>query len=105
MTQEGTSPTSASASRLRLRLYVAGESPNSRRAIMNLKRILVEHFENRFDLEIIDALGNPLKPIHDGILLTPTLIRLDAEPPVSIFGDLSDTEQVLLLLGGTESSR
>lgn len=66
--------------------------------MVNLNRLLEEHFVDRFDLEVIDALGNPMKPIREGVLLTPTLIRLDSDPPVSIFGDLSDTESVLLIL-------
>lgn len=86
---------------LRLRLYIAGESPNSRRAVVNLNRILEDHFADRFDLEVVDALGDPLKPINDGVLVTPTLIRLEPGPPVAVVGDLSDTDRVLLVLKET----
>ncbi len=84
--------------RLRLRLYVVGNAPNSVRAISNLRAICGEHFANGHDLEIVDILAFPRRAIDDGIIVTPTLLKL-SKPPGRVIGDLSDTRQVLIALG------
>ena len=81
------------------RLYVAGESPNALRAIANLNSICREHLANRHTIEIVDVLDNPLVVIDDGILVTPTLVRLAPPPVTRVIGDLSERANVLLALG------
>ena len=85
--------------RLVLRLYVAGSAPNSLRAIRNARAICDEHFAAEHDLEIVDLLINPRRALIDGIVVTPTLIRLLPLPMQRVVGNLSDSERVLLLLG------
>lgn len=82
-----------------LKLYVAGRSPNSQRARSNLDQILEQNKPERFDLEIIDILENPMRAIKDGILVTPTLCKITPLPRVEIFGNLSDMEKVVQSLG------
>ncbi len=84
--------------RVQLRLYVSGNAPNSVRAIANAKAICAEHFDSRPDLEVIDLLAEPLRALADGIIVTPTLIRLLPSPVQRVVGNLSDTSQVLLAL-------
>ena len=84
---------------LRLRLYVVGAAPNSRRAISNVRAICAEHFDSRHELEIIDLLEYPLRALADGIVVTPTLLKLAPVPVQRVIGNLSDTVQVLLALG------
>ena len=84
---------------LRLRLYVAGNAPNSLRAIANAKAICEEHFADAHELEIVDLLVHPRRALADGVIVTPTLLRLLPEPVQRVIGNLSDTEQVLLGLG------
>src|SRR5687767_1754159 len=86
-------------SRVRLRLYVAGNAPNSIRAITNVKAICAEHFAVGYALEIVDLMQQPLRPLADEIIVTPTLLRLSPRPARRAIGDLSDTAQVLLILG------
>ena len=86
-------------SRLLLRLYVAGNAPNSARAIANAKTICAEHFAARHELEIVDLLAEPLRALADGIIVTPTLLKLAPLPARRVIGNLSDTNQVLLALG------
>ncbi len=86
--------------RLRLRLYVAGNAPNSVRAVANVRAICDEHFAAGHDLEIVDLLEHPMKALADGIIVTPTLIKLLPTPVLRLIGTLSDTNQVLLALGG-----
>jgi len=84
---------------LRLRLYVAGNAPNSLRAIANAKMICDEHFNGCHDLEIVDLLVHPGRALADGIIVTPTLLKLLPLPVQRVIGNLSDTGQVLLALG------
>jgi len=82
---------------LRLRLYVAGHAPNSVRAIANAKAICHEHFASGHDLEIVDLLEHPQRALDDGIIVTPTLLKLLPLPVQRVIGNLSDTNQVLLV--------
>ena len=43
-----------------LRLFITGASPNSSRAITNLKDICEEHLKGNYELEIIDVYQQPL---------------------------------------------
>jgi circadian clock protein KaiB len=85
--------------KVRLRLYVAGNSPNSSRAIVNLNAICAEHFLAGHELEIVDLLKYPLRALADGIVVTPTLVMLSPLPVRRVVGNLSDTSRVLLALG------
>ena len=84
---------------LHLRLYVAGNAPNSMRAVANAKAICIEYYANDCVLEIVDMLEQPLRALEDEIIVTPTLLRLEPLPVRRVIGSLSDTEQVLLALG------
>ncbi len=95
MVRAGTKPP-----RLRLRLYVAGNAPNSLVAIANARAICDAHFASRHDLEIVDLLEEPLRALADGIIVTPTLVKLFPLPILKVIGTLSVTQQVLLALGG-----
>ncbi len=79
-----------------LRLYVAGQTPNSLRAFANLKKICEEHMAGQYRIEIIDLLVNPQLAKGDQILAVPTLVRKLPEPVRKIIGDLSNTERVLV---------
>ena len=93
--------TAGSEGGLQLRLYVAGNAPNSLRAIVNVKAICDEHFPSGHELEIVDLLEHPGRALADGILVTPTLLKLMPLPVQRVIGNLSDTRQVLLTLAGT----
>ncbi len=79
-----------------LRLYVAGQTPNSMKALTNLKRIGEEHLKGKYKIEIIDLLKNPQLAAGDQILAIPTLVRKLPVPLRKIIGDLSNTERVLV---------
>ena len=83
---------------IRLRLYVAANAPNSVRAIANVRAICDEHFAEGHELEIVDLLANPKRALADGIIVTPTLLKLMPLPVQRVIGSLSDTNQVLLAL-------
>ena len=84
--------------KLRLRLYIAGRAPNSVRAIANCRAICDEHFASGHELEIVDLLEHPKRALTDGIIVTPTLLKLMPLPTQRVIGSLSDKSQVLQAL-------
>ncbi len=81
-----------------LRLYVAGATSRSRRAILNINAICMEHLQGRYDLEVIDIHQKPAFAKDDQIVAAPTLIKRLPLPSRRIIGDLSDRENVLFAL-------
>ena len=79
-----------------LKLYVAGNTPDSVRALKTLKTILEEDFKGVYALKVIDVLKNPQLAEEDKILATPTLAKVLPPPVRKIIGDLSDREKVLI---------
>ena len=79
-----------------LRLYVAGQTPNSLRAFANLKKLCETHLAGKYRIEVIDLLEKPQLAAGDQILAIPTLVRKLPVPVRKIIGNLSDTERVLV---------
>ena len=76
-----------------LRLYVAGNTPKSTRALQNLKKYCEEYLTDEYSIEVIDLLINPQLAEGDQILAVPTLVRKVPEPVRKIIGDLSNEEK------------
>lgn len=85
-----------SKAKLVLRLYVAGTSPKSMRAIQNAREICDEHLKDRYELEVIDIFQQPALAKDDQILAVPTLIKKLPAPLRRFIGDLSDRKVVLV---------
>ncbi|VEP18738.1 Circadian clock protein KaiB [Hyella patelloides LEGE 07179] len=79
-----------------LKLYVAGNTPNSVIALKTLKNILEKDFQGVYALKVIDVLKNPQLAEEDKILATPTLSKVLPPPVRKIIGNLSDREKVLI---------
>jgi len=82
--------------KFKLRLYVTGSTPQSQRAIRNLRGICESDLAGRYEVEVIDVLEEPELAEQEKILATPTLVKRLPEPVRKIIGDLSDREKVLL---------
>jgi circadian clock protein KaiB len=80
----------------RLRLYVAGMTPNAVTALTNLERLCEEHLQSRYHIEVVDLVRHPQLAIGDQIIAVPTLVRRLPMPVKKIIGDLSNTERVLV---------
>jgi circadian clock protein KaiB len=87
----------------KLRLYVTGASPNSSRAISNLREICEKHLKGKYELEIIDVYQQPLMAESEQIIALPLLIKKLPSPERRMIGDLSDTDKVLRGLSLAES--
>ncbi len=81
--------------KLIFRLYITQQAPSSMRALSNLKTICRDYFPNNVQLEVVDTVEQPLRAMQDGIVITPTLVKLSPEPSWSIVGDLSEDARVL----------
>jgi circadian clock protein KaiB len=77
-------------------LYVAGMTPNSVRAISNLKKICEEHLAGQYDLNVVDVYRRPTLAKGEQIIAAPTLIKKLPLPMRKLIGDMSDRKKVLI---------
>jgi circadian clock protein KaiB len=78
-----------------LRLYVAGSLPNSVQAQANLRSICEAHLAGRHTIEVVDFMTEPGRALEDGVIVTPTLLRVAPAPQRMIVGTLADRAAVL----------
>lgn len=78
------------------RLYIAGSSERSLRAVRKIKEICETELQGTYTLEIIDLYQQPARAIADQIVAAPTLVRRLPEP-IRLVGDLSDDSKVKAL--------
>ncbi len=79
-----------------LRLYVTGATPQSVRAIANVKKLCEEHLQGRYELEVVDLYQQPQLAEGEQIIAAPTLIKKLPLPLCRIIGDMSKAERVLV---------
>ena len=82
-----------------LRLFVTGATPNSIRAISNLKQICESHIKERYSLEIIDVYQDTSIAEQEQLIALPLLIKKRPLPERRLIGDMSDNDRVLRGLG------
>ncbi len=83
----------------RLRLFITGASPNSTRAVNNLKTICETYLRQNYEMEIVDVHQQPLIAESEEIIALPLLVKKSPGPERRLIGDMSDTEKVLKGLG------
>ena len=83
----------------KFRLYVAGDAQNSAQAIANLATLCREYLPDRHEIEVVDVFEDPKRALADGILMTPTLVKLGPMPVRRIVGNLSQIVPVMQVLG------
>ena len=106
---KGRAPTSAQAYRAAIkkqararqwfRLYIAGNTATSIRAVRNVKRLCDTHFPGHYRLMVVDIHQRPDLAESDHILATPTLVRSRPSPSRRLIGDLSDEARFCASLG------
>ncbi|GLS47068.1 circadian clock KaiB family protein [Methylobacterium brachythecii] len=92
-------PSAPGSTQYRLRLFIAGSTPRSRRTIENLRRICDRHIGPNVDIEVIDIYQQAELAEANRVVAAPTLLRLSPLPQRQIIGDLSDEPRVLRGLG------
>ena len=83
----------------KFRLYIADDAQNGAQARFNLISLCRTYLPDQHEIEIVDVLLEPRRALTDHVFLTPTLLMLSPPPERRIVGTLSQTEQVLLMLG------
>jgi len=79
-----------------LRLYIAGTTPRSTRAVANIREICERNLNGRYDLEVIDIYQKPELASDAQVLAVPTLVKHLPLPLRRFIGDLSDKERILV---------
>jgi circadian clock protein KaiB len=93
-------PAASRRAKYKFRLYVAGDAPNSVQAVANLTALCRAYLANRHDIEVVNVFREPKRALADGILMTPTLVKLAPRPaPQRIVGTLSQTAPLMQALG------
>lgn len=80
----------------KLRLYIAGQTPNCIAAFANIKKICEEYLKHEYTLEVVDLLKKPSLARDHQILAIPTLVKKIPQPLRKIIGDLSNKENVIV---------
>ena len=83
----------------KFRLYISGDAPNSLQARVNLAALCRTYLPERHEIEIVDVFRHPKRALVDGVLMTPTLVRVAPGPICSIVGTLSQTQALVQTLG------
>ncbi|WP_333478740.1 circadian clock KaiB family protein [Allocoleopsis sp.] len=81
------------------RLYVAGNSPKSVRAIQNLNKICEKYIKGHYEIEVIDIYQRPELLEQEQIFAIPTLIKKLPPPLQRLIGDMTNIEEVVICLG------
>ena len=85
--------------KLQLRLFVAGDGPDSVAALRNLRAALAEHPGLAVELDVVDVLKQPELGLRANVLVTPTMIKLGVPFEQRLIGNLKDKQALLALLG------
>jgi circadian clock protein KaiB len=79
----------------KLKLFITGASPNSIKAINNIKSICDEYLEGRYSLEVVDIYLRPELTKIDQVVAVPLLIKQYPLPVRRLIGNMSNKSQVL----------
>lgn len=81
------------------RIYVAGNRPQSRRAVANLRALCEASVCGDYELEVVDVFHQPDRAEVARVMVTPTVIKLAPLPRQRVLGDLSDDRAAAAALG------
>lgn len=80
-------------------LFITGATPNSMRAVNNIREICESYLKGQYALEIIDVYKDPLRAQQEQLVALPLLVKLRPVPIRKLVGDLSDRKKVMDILG------
>jgi circadian clock protein KaiB len=79
-----------------LRLYVAGMTSRSARAVENVRAFCEKHLDGRYDLQVIDVYQQPALARSEQLIAAPTLIKKLPLPLRRLIGDMSNEDRILV---------
>jgi len=86
-----------------LRLYIAGNESNSKKAVSILEEISQKYLGSNCELKIIDVFRDYQAALKDGVLVAPTLVWVRKGTPAFLIGNF-DRQKLLDFLGLTETA-
>jgi circadian clock protein KaiB len=87
-----------------LRLFVAGMTARSTRAVENIRAICEEHLADGYELEVVNLYEQPARASGEQIIAAPTCVKELPLPARRVIGDMSNTARVLEALDLVEHS-
>lgn len=78
-----------------LRLYIAGQTARSMRAVENLNRIVATYLPSETTVEVVDICQQRHLAREANVIGAPTLVKRSPLPSRRMVGDLSDEHKVL----------
>ena len=79
-----------------LRLYVAGATARSRRALERARHLCDVELKGRCDLEVIDVYQQPILALEGQIVATPTLVKEFPLPVRRFIGALDNMAKIVV---------
>ena len=76
-------------------LYIAGASPNSSRAIFNLKAFFEKYLKDEYELQVIDVYQQPQIVKSEDIIAMPLLVKQFPLPRRKFIGNMSNNTKLL----------
>lgn len=81
-------------------LYVAGQLPNSTRAVSNLRAFCEAQLSAIYRIDIFDVFDDPDSALAESVFMTPQLVVQSGSGKHVLIGDLSDTSRLAQLFAG-----
>ena len=81
-----------------LRLFISGDNADADKTLSNIHQLLERGLDSPYTLKVIDIDNNPQQAARDGILVTPTLVRVSPLPVRRIVGQLEDIDRILSII-------
>jgi circadian clock protein KaiB len=93
-------PRTSRRAKVKFQLFVAGDTHNSAEARTNLTAFCQAYLKDQHTIEVVNVFKEPKRALANGILMTPTLMKLAPKrAPIRIIGTLSQTQPLLQALG------
>lgn len=86
----------ASTQRFELYLFIAGTTPRSLAALVNVTAVCEERLRGRYDLVVVDVYQQPARARDAQIIAVPTLLKKSPVPQRRMIGDLSNRARLLV---------
>jgi len=78
-----------------LRLFVAGLTPRSTRAIANIRALCERYLPGAYQLVVVNLSATPESASSEQIIAAPTCVRRFPLPPKRVVGDMSNSDRVI----------
>lgn len=88
-----------------LRLFVAGASERSRKAVLRARELCEAQLKGNYELQVIDVYQQPILARDGHILATPTLVRELPRPIRWLIGNLANTSSLFVGLDMATKSK